>query len=221
MANEPFQIKKTIDGAAFSYDQVSNKWDIDASLPLYPPSNWEVIDSATFLSREIIDLAGLSKQELTLFFGSQGLQRAFLYSTSVIPSPAGGGGCADIFIVSDVPLGDIDATPFSMFAGFNISPDDFLNTKFAQGRVMTQSTNTPLTMIESDAWNFGSGDPTASDKLYLYRWVLILSNAGVALNGDTLTIPSVRYLASGITTKEPELQHINRLRLSYEQQQRI
>jgi len=221
MSNEPFEIKKTIDGAHFIYDQASNSWSVYPDTVLYTGANWEVLSPSEFLSREILDISGLAKQELTLFFASQGLQRSFLYSTTVVPSPAGGGGCIDVFIVSDVPLGDATgSTPLSITAGFSKSPDDYINTKFAQGLVMIQSTTTPLSMMQSDQWDFGSGEPTASDKLYLYRWVTMLANAGVALNNDLIAVPDQRYVATGIVTKEPELIHVNRLRLSYEQQQR-
>jgi len=219
MSNEPFEIKKTINGATFIYDQASNSWSVSVDTTLYTGANWEVLTASSFLSREILDISGLAKQELTLFFASQGIQRSYLYATTVIASPTGGGGLIDVFIVSDVPLGDpTGSTPFSQFAGFSKSPDNYINTKFAQGRVLVQSTSTPLVMMESDQWNFGSGEPTATDKLYLYRWVSILSNAGVALEANLIHVPDQRYVATGITTKEPELIHINRLRLSYEQQ---
>lgn len=222
MSNEPFELKKTIEGARFIYDQSTNDWTVDPSDVIYTGANWEKLAAGTFLSRETLDIAGLSKQDLTLFFASQGIQRSFCYVTTVLVTPVGGAGCVDVFIVSDVPLGDATSvTPFSEFAGFSKSPDDYINTKFAQGRVMVQSTNAPLTMIESDQWNFGSGQPTASGDLYLYRWVTITSNAGIALNGNLVTVPDFRYVATGITTKEPELVHINRLRLAYEQQQSV
>jgi hypothetical protein len=220
MNNEPFELKKTLEGARFIYDQSTNDWTVDPTDVIYTGSNWEKLAAGTFLSRETLDISGLSMQELTLFFASQGLQRSFCYVTTVTASPAGGAGCADVFIVSDVPLGDATtATPFSEFAGFSKSPDDYINTKFAQGRIMTQSTSTPLTMIESDQWNFGSGEPTASGDLYLYRWVTITSNAGIALNNNVITVPDMRYVATGIAAKEPDLVHINRLRLAYEAQQ--
>jgi len=219
MADEPFEIKKTIDGGTFIYDIATLEWNVRIA------PNWTKVSGGTFLSEETLDIAGLSMQELTLFFGSQGLQRSTTYFTSMTPLPTGGGRVIDIFIVSDVPLQDVGAlgTPSlgtSTEAGFNVSPDDALNTKFARGSVMVQSSNTPGVMIESDTWNFGSNDPTASDSLYLYRWVGLVTS-GIPVNLDTITIPSLRYIATGIATKEPDLIHINRLRLSYEQQQRV
>jgi len=219
MADEPFEIKKTIDGGTFIYDIAALDWNVRIA------PNWTKVSGNTFLSEETLDIAGLSMQELTLFFGSQGLQRSSAYHTSITPLPIGGGRVSDIFIVSDVPLQDVGAfgTPSvgtSMEAGFNVSPDEALNTKFARGSIIVQSTNTPGVMIEADTWNFGSNDPTAADSLYLYRWIGLITS-GIPQNLDTITIPSLRYIATGIATKEPDLIHINRLRLSYEQQQRV
>jgi hypothetical protein len=41
------------------------------------------------------------------------------------------------------------------------------------------------------------------------------------VNGNFIFVPDVRYIANGVATKEKELVHINRLRNSYEQQQRV
>jgi len=222
MTDRPFRITKVLDGAQWIWDQVGLKWDIDPTYEFGSGNNWDVISANLFLSREILDVAGLSTEDRTLFFGNQTLQKSLPYTTTVTASPAGGGSVLDIVIVSDVPLGDAeDATPLSLMAGFNMSPDNYENTKLGNGVVYVQSTNAPLTMVQSDAYNFGSGDPTASDRLYLYRWVSIISGATIAGPGDLLSVPDIRYLASGISTQEPDLVYINRLRLSYEQSQTV
>ena len=222
MTDRPFRITKVIDGAQWVWDQVGLKWDINPTYQFGTGNNWDVLGAGLFLSRETLDVAGLSTEDRTLFFGNQKLQRSLAYTTSVTASPAGGGSVLDIVVVSDVPLGDAaDATPFSLMAGFNMSPDNYENTKLGVGAVYVQSTNAPLTMIQSDSYDFGSGDPTASDRLYLYRWVSIISGATIAGAGDLLSVPDIRYSASGISTQEPDLVYINRLRLSYEQAQTI
>jgi hypothetical protein len=218
--DKPFELKKVIEGARFIFDEALNVWNIEAQTG----TNWEAISAHNFLSEEILDIAGLSKQELTLFFGAQGLQRPLPYTTDIVVNPLGGAGLIDIFIASDVPLTNpqgIAPPSVSFTAGFPTSADEARNTKFARGRAVVQSTSAPITMVESDTWDFGSNSPTASDKLYLYRWILITSVAGIAVNGNFIFVPDVRYIANGVATKEKELVHINRLRNSYEQQQRV
>jgi hypothetical protein len=217
--DRPFALKKVIEGARFIFDEALNVWNIEAPTG----HNWNAISAHNFLSEEILDVAGLSKQDLTLFFGAQGLQRALPYTTDVVVTPDGGAGLLDIFIVSDVPLAHPQNIfpPTSFTAGFPTSADEALNTKFARGRAVVQSNSAPITMIESDTWDFGSNSPTAGDRLYLYRWILITSAAGIVMNGNFIFVPDVRYIANGITTKEKDLVHINRLRTSYEQQQRL
>jgi len=222
MSDKPFRITKVLDGAQWVWDVPGNKWDIDPTYELGSGNNWEVLGASLFLSRETLDIAGLSVEERTLFFGTQTLQKSIAYTTSITASPAGGGSLSDTIVVSDVPLGDADgATPLSILAGFNMSPDNYENTILGNGTVYVQSTNAPLTMMQSDAWNFGSGDPTATNQLYLYRWVNIISGFGVANAGNLISVPDVRYVATGMSTQEPDLVYINRLRLSYEQSKTV
>lgn len=221
MSDRPFRITKVLDGGNWQWDALGNKWDIHPG-ELAVSNNWEVLNTKLFLSRESLDVAGLSVEDRTLFFGTQNLQKSMAYSSTITVSPAGGATVIDIVVVSDVPLGDADGTtPFSLMAGFNLSPDNYENTKLGAGAVYVQSTNAPLTLLQSDSWNFGSGDPTATDKLYLYRWVSIESGFGIAAAGNLVSVPDIRYSATGMTTQEPDLVYINRLRLSYEQSQTI
>lgn len=230
MSDLPFRITKTIDGATFYYDAAATTWEVSYGTeagPYLPSQNWIKLGVRNvFLSEERLDVAGLSKQELTLFFANQMIQRAGPYISSVAIDPLLGGALIqDTIIVSDVPLGAADTFtplgqgPNSMQAGFNNSPDDYLNTKLAMGSTWTQSSTSPLVMISSDNYEFGSGDPTATDTLFLYRWVVL--DVPVPAGSDACQVPSIRYTATGMSTKEPDLVHINRLRLSYEQAQTV
>jgi len=230
MSDLPFRITKTIDGATFYYDAVAATWlvsDGSEAGPYMPGNNWTKLGGTDiFLSQERLDIAGLSKQELTLFFGNQMIQRAGPYISSVTIDPILGGALIqDTIVVSDVPLGAADTFtalgqgPNSMQSGFNNSPDDYLNTKLAMGSTWTQSSTSPLVMISSDNYEYGSGDPTASDTLFLYRWIGL--SVPAPQGSDACQVPAIRYTATGMSTKEPDLVHINRLRLSYEQAQTI
>lgn len=227
--DRPFTTTKTIDGATFYFDGASGTWEVsygsEASM-YYPGTNWNKLGGTNiFLSEERLDIGGLSKQELTLFFGNQRLQRAGPYVSTVTIDPVLGGALIqDTIIISDVPLGAPDTFtplgqgPNSMQAGFNNSPDDYLNTKLATGGTWTQSSTSPLVMLSSDNYEYGSGEPTASDTLYLYRWVGL--NVPAPQASDSCQVPAIRYLATGVASKESDLVYINRLRLSYENQQR-
>jgi hypothetical protein len=61
---------------------------------------------------------------------------------------------------------------------------------------------------------YGSMQPTASDRLYCYRFV------GLYVTGDTgMDIPPARQLFEVDTKEEPEYQHLMRLKRSYDLQQ--
>ena len=230
MSDTPFTLSKEISGLALFFDAALGQWQMldrlgaPQNITAYSPGNeWVEITTNTFLAEEVLDVAGLSSDERTLFFASQLLQQNAAYlSNGIAIVPTGGAEVVDVVVVSDVPLADAlgvgGALPNSMNAGFNNSADNFSNTKFGRGVTYVQSTSAPNTMTPSDSWNFGSGDPTASDKLYLYRWIVISANAPV--NSDLISVPAVRYVTSGISSQEPGNVYINRLRLSYEQQTR-
>jgi len=228
MADQAFRLTKTIDGATFYYDGPGATWQVSYGTPAsayYPGSNWEKIPASDiFISRETLDLAGLSSEERTLFFGTQILQRAAQYlSTVIVDAVAGGAVVSDVMIVTDVPLANpmtiVSGGVNAMNAGFNNSADDYTNVKLARGVIMSQTTTAPISMVNSDSWEFGSSDPTAADQLFLYRYVSISATAPAPSDG--ITVPAIRYVASGISAVEDSTVYINRLRRSYEQQQQI
>ena len=227
MSDEPFRITKTIDGATFYYDGPGTTWEVSYGLPgslspYYPGHRWEKLGaSETFLSRDQIDLAGFSSDERTLFFATQLIQRAAPYSSTVMVDPNIGGALVSEFVlITDIPLANPingGVPPFNaQTAGFNNTEDEYTNVKLAIGTMWSQTTTSPLGLVNADRWEFGSGDPTASDTLYMYRYVTL--TAGVPAPSDAISIPAVRYVATGVSTQESDLVYVNRLRRSYEQQ---
>jgi len=221
----PFRLRKELPGVNFIYTAApTNTWAINPSPPAYPGNTWNMMTTGTaaqnsWYSEESIDISGISMQDLTLFFASNIIQRSAPYATTVTPDPTlGGGEIYDVVVVTDVPILNPESMA-QLAPGFGATKEDFINVKLGIGQVFVQSNQTPTTMVNSDSFSFGSGDPTASDRLYIYRWVVL--TAGVALNNNQFSIPSLRYIGTGISTKESDLVHINRMRLSYEQQQRV
>jgi hypothetical protein len=197
----------------------SGEWQIDASSP-----GWEKLAATNaFLATEEIDLQGITRQDLTMFFANNYTQRAAPYSCNLtVDSTYGGVEIVDNMVVSDVPLKDIRNVPVSSIkAGFNVSPDDYMTLKLAEGVIFTQTSNAPNTMVMTDSFSYASGDPSASDKVYLYRWIQIHTdfNLPPLPDGTTIVIPAKRYVGTGITTEEPELVWMMRLKRSFEIQE--
>jgi len=214
---QPFKLIKEFSPLALLREE--SGW---AFLPsIYPTSSWEQLGVAQFCQRLTIDLGGLSNQERTLFFEANLLQRPRSYIPYQL-NPLAGLSVTDQIVVSSVPLEDYDTAvlpdAFSgMFAGFNQSTDEFNQTILGEGVQVVQNSNILHILPVTDSYSFGSGEPTATSKLYLYRWISI--NASGPLDpGDHFTIPAIRYLGIGISGKEKDLVYIERLRRSYEAQ---
>ena len=226
MTDEPFRLTKTINGVTFVYDPVATTWEVSYGFPgsigpYNPGDNWEKLGlTNTFLYQDQIDLSGLAADERTLFFGTQILQRADAYLSTVTMAPTGGALVKDVTIISDIPLTDPThggASPFNaQNAGFTNSGDEYTSVKLGIGRMWSQTTTAPLSLVNSDSWEFGSADPTASDTLYMYRYIAI--EVPTPAPADAIQVPATRYVATGISTQESDLVYVNRLRRSYEQQ---
>jgi len=216
--DKAFRLVKEISALELHYlPSPDNIWGILSDSP-----GWEDLGGNVFLATEEIDLHGVTRQDLTLFFASNYTQRPNPYLTDMaVDAVLGGLEVRDWMIVSDVPLKDIRALPItSNNAGFNISPDDYMTIKLAEGVVFSQTSNAPISMVMTDSFSFASGDPSASNKLYLYRWIHLRVDSGqVPQPGAQAIIPQKRYVGTGISTEEPELVWMMRLKRSFEIQE--
>jgi len=223
--DKAFRLVKEIPALFAKYEtSPAGDWVVNtSSIAPITIGGWEKLNSTgLFFRSDEIDLQGIMREEKTLFFASNYTQRADPYQSGLeVNTTFGGVEIIDRMIVSDVPLKDIRNAPVaSIRAGFGSSPDDYMTVKLAEGVVFVQTINAPNTMVMTDSYSFASGDPTASDKLYLYRWVQISRNLNIVVPEDTTVIvPAKRYVATGISTEEPELVWMMRLKRSFEIQE--
>lgn len=220
MADRPFRLVDYFPGLRVEWLAASGKWEIEAG----PGTTgvWidagVVGDSNSFGWEAILDLSGFTlKEDKTAFFAAQTTQRSLPYAVNVPIGPGQPGVVlTDYMVVSDIPI--LGGNVFRVNQmGFPADPSDFMSVKYATGSVWSQDNNLPNTMIQTDSFSYGSADPTAAEKLWLYR-VITVSKQG-AVNNDEVTIPTMRYIAEGVASEEPEFVYLNRLRRSYEQQQ--
>lgn len=184
---------------------------------------WQVMMDTTTsfmaMCEKEIDISGWTKEGLTAFFSSIYTQRATPYVSSYTVGPQGGAVAQDIIVCSDIPLNDpTNVQRPGAVAGFQYTADDWMAVKYQVGSQRTQTINAPGNMVENDAWSGGSGDPTASGTLWLYRFIII-SWPVIPATKEYVQYPELRFVAEGIATEEPEYVYLTRLRRSYELQQ--
>ena len=66
------------------------------------------------------------------------------------------------------------------------------------------------------AGSLGSGEPTTVQKLWCYRFILIGQGAAGLAGGESLLVPSTRFVLAAQIVQEAELAHMMRLKRSYE-----
>jgi len=183
-------------------------------------NGWYRLDAAgTRLCHEtVIDLSGYAMDSLTFFPTSVGLQDPGIY----IFQPTEGSafnGMHVLDIITSVPmdldtLGNLQAQGIG--PGMLGSKYEFETLLFGMYRFFTQNQNIPYPNYQQleRSQRFDSGEPTAADKLYCYR-VVVLASGGL----DPLSfvkIPACRQLMAGVMGSESDLVYMQRLKRSYE-----
>jgi hypothetical protein len=188
-----------------------------------PDSNsngWEQVQSIqTFVSSVYIDLAGLSKDNETVFFNGITTQEAQPISIASAAAAPQGNSVLVYDIVTSIPINwqTIDTTAWAFHGiGFPGSILNFEHVLYHRLRRYTLDIDHAgafaLPMTDEQA---GSLQPTASDRLYCYRLVTPFPFTGIT----QVSIPPVRYVAMTSTKKEQEYQYLMRLKKSYDLQQ--
>ena len=194
-----------------SYDDVANVWN--------NLNGWSPI-SGTVLSHEtVIDLSGYASKSLTYFPEAVGIQDPGIYALK------GGAGSSYtalqvLDIITSVPM-DINDMSAAQ-ATFNTGPGMLGSTREVETILLGQyrffTPNTFLTYPNyvqlERSQTFGSGDPTAADKLYCYRIVTTIVDD---LDSNSVVfIPAARQILNGYMDEETELVYMQRLKRSYE-----
>jgi len=188
--------------------QSSSKLKQLASFPTY----------AIYSQEAYFDLAGMTLQEKTLFFETVSIQTAH--------NPAIGGGHTGDGIIEQVVLTttpiaeDRQLFEFILGAGLPGSDLDWSQIVYYRNRTFTQTADIAgFTYLPTNSQNnMGSAYPTASDRVYIYRF-LSASVVSQLAQFTSLTIPGCQVVLGASVKEEPEFQYLYRLMRSYELQQ--
>ena len=179
--------------------------------------NWEQVSagSNTFVSRNYIDLAGMTIEEKTAFFEAGGVQDVQL--------PSGITAAGDSLVIADLmtskPLTLVQAAVFTQGLG-NLADSTagltFDQTIYGRIRTFVSDVDTQAAgyMIMIGEQQLGSLEPTASDRVYSTRCVVL----GAANTDGVILVYGCRHMLRATVKEEPEYQYLMRLKRSYELQ---
>jgi hypothetical protein len=180
---------------------------------------WEVIAHPTynmvFVWRGYIDLAGYTQNDLTFFSqvvdvqdnGQSGGSPTVLLSTIT--------DMVTTRRISDAEIFPVNSNGFlSPVAGVSLPGLDIQEVVYGNTRNFTPYSATNGFWIQLFGSTFGTGNPTASERLHITRVVVPLGSG----TSEGVSIASCNFLIGGVTGTEKDLVYIERLRRAYTQQ---
>lgn len=202
-------LTKEFPGVNFSFDGTNYTFDSTQG-------PWRQIGANTgnFICSTYFDLAGMAMNDETLFFEVAAVQE--LLNPQFAPSTAGDSMFV-VDIMSQIPLTDNEVAIYATQGNLAGSDSTLTFNQTIYGRVrffnidLDNQAGT-IAILLSDHQT-GSMSPTASDRVYCYRY------AGVTQNMPGFsTLFGARYVLRATAQEEPEYQYLMRLKRSYELQ---
>ena len=178
---------------------------------------WTKLSGQLFISENYFDLKGLAIDDKTIFPTGITCQRG---SSPKLDGAAAGDNFIMLDVITSIPIDTSDVqTVFNWInvgAGFPGSTLNYEHVLYMRGQRWTVDVDTNAQFpLKADEYQAGSLSPTASDRLYSYRVVLInLNNASTQI-----VTPSGRHVMQLDTKEEPTYEYMMRLKRSYDLQQ--
>lgn len=166
------------------------------------------------------DLAGMALDEKTLFFDAADAQQTLL------PSFSGGsvpGDSVTIWdVMSSVPIVINNQFTTDLVYGFGFPGSRQTFNEIIYARVEQYATTMDIgaygSPVKVNSQNYSSGMPTASDRIYSYRFVEVACAApATPITSCVVTAP--RHILSATAKEEPDYEYMMRLLRSYQLQQ--
>ena len=182
-------------------------------------NGWTELSQTVLAHETSIDLSGYSRESLTFFPDAVGLQDPGVHTFL-----AGVGATYTAVQILDI----ITSAPMDLLeiadaqSTFNIGPGMIGSSRDAErilmGRFRFFTPNTFLTYPNyvqlERSQTFGSGDPTAADRLFCYRVVTLITDD--LSPGSVIVVPAARQIIRGKMGEESERVYLQRLKRSYE-----
>lgn len=181
-------------------------------------NNWTKLEPKIFVSETYFDLAGLAMDEETIFPDAITVQRGQVGGMA-------DGRPGDSYLVYDIMTSiPVDITTayvgWALFgAGFPGTTLNWEHVLYNRLQRYTLDIDTgQVFLMKADEAQSGSMMPTASDRVYSYRMVIIQPGPGTSTLSEVTTSP-VRHVMQVTAKEEPTYEYMMRLKRSYDLQQ--
>jgi hypothetical protein len=194
------QLYKQVDEAAGIYRDVEPYSNVQGG--------WVIVqDDATAFTiahREYIDLSGWSREDLTMFVRGVDIQKSQI--------PFGNAPITHEYdILSTRRLTDAELGNNVSLPGFLPNTCDLMNIIYGERMTYASNAQIPGTFVQVSGDTFGSGNPTAMDKLH---WTRLIISQNMP-SGGLIAVHPTNLVVQAITLEEKDLVYIERLRRSY------
>jgi len=177
-------------------------------------NQWELIqldaNTAMIACRTYIDLAGWSMQELTTFTQGIDIQKQQIPLKVPTGLPKAQSVWEFDFITSR-RLTTNELTDITSLPGFSGSTCSLQQVIYGERMMYGENATIPGNYIQISSDTFGSGNPTAMDKLHWTR-LLIIDSPG---DGEQLAVFPTNLVVQAMTVEEKDLVWMERLRRSF------
>ena len=179
----------------------------------YAGESWtQIAGTNTFFSETYFDLAGMSIKEKTLFFTGAATQN----TNPPFSEPATAGNRVQIMdLMTTKPMSELDLSLAAIYGNTTETPLTFDQTVYMRNRHFNTDLDNQaggLMILLADE-QLGSLEPSASDRIYVYRFIAIIGGDGA------YNFFPVRFILRAEAKEEAEYQYLMRLKRSYELQQ--
>lgn len=181
-------------------------------------NGWETVSNKGLFYETYFDLSGYELDDLTLIPVATLLQDGMPYTTTSVDPVT---QLAVFDVISQERLSPeevIDAYGATAeYPGSPGSTEDWTQILMCNFRLMSPQTDFAVStlLLPATGGSFGSAEPTAVQKLWLYR---IVRPAALDLSATTWSIPPTNFVLNAEIIEEPTLDYMMRLKRSYELQ---
>jgi len=187
-----------------------------AFAPNNPSNGWVILetdDHFVWYRFDYFDLSGYTLEDETLFPQAVVVQEI---------QPIAGGNVINAHRLDLVTKKAVNTDDLAQIMGsFTIAPPGSMHSRFSLEEVIfgrmqlwTNLVDINNTAGQTQQTQWGTGDATAAEKLYITQaWYLVKS---ASLPEQSITIPEGAYVVPSLVVKEPDLEYIMRLKRSHE-----